>query len=258
LQIFPIASSSDGNSTFIRTASASILVDCGVSLKLLLDALGKDQLMSLDAIFITHEHYDHIKGLDTLARKFDLPVYINQLSYEAKSYQFRNIDNHVLERGVAVSINDLTVVPFDVEHDTVNTFGFTMTEENGPLLCYFTDTGLISEYNKSLMTQADVLLIECNYNEDMLLKYPDYPDDLKGRIADYHLSNRQSLDALEEIGVESFGTIIPAHLSPRTNSPEQLIIELTERFPDDIDKFAIAPLSSPIRVEKRCFNSLES
>ncbi len=231
-------------------------MDCGISLKQLRRALGKDQLESLDAVFITHEHYDHIKGLDMLAKRCELPVYINELSFRVRAHQFTNVDKRALDIDVSVRINDLTVTPFDVKHDTINSFGFTITEDDGPVLCYFTDSGTISSDNKSLMAQADILFIECNYNDDMLIKYPDYPDFLKTRIKEYHLSNRQTLDALEEIGLDNLEIVIPAHLSPRTNSPEQLTKELTKRFPSDIEKFAIAPLNSPLEAEKRCFNSI--
>ena len=231
-------------------------MDCGISLKQLRKALGKDQLKSLDAVFITHEHYDHIKGLDALGKRYELPVYINELSFRVRAHQFTNVDNRALDLDVSVRINDLTVIPFDIKHDTINSFGFTIIEDDGPVLCYFTDSGTISSDNKSLMAQADILFIECNYNDNMLRKYPGYPDFLKARIKEYHLSNRQTLDALEEIGLDNLEIVIPAHLSPRTNSPEQLTKELTKRFPSDFEKFTIAPLNSPLEAEKRCFNSI--
>jgi phosphoribosyl 1,2-cyclic phosphodiesterase len=249
LEIFPIVSSSDGNCTYISAGSTSILIDCGIGIRQLRKALGRDRLQELEAVFVTHEHHDHIKGLDALARSCNIPVFINQLSYRAKVHQLMSIDFHQLDKGVETCIGALTLTPFQVSHDTINTFGFTIAEKNGPRLCYFTDAGSINRRHKALMKRADILFIECNYNEDMLVAFPDYPNHLKMRIRETHLSNRQALDALEEIGLDSFLKIIPAHLSPRTNSPDQLTRELRERFPDDLDKFAIAPLAKPLAAK---------
>ncbi len=250
MQIFPIVSSSDGNCTFIKTASVSILIDCGISLKQLRKSIGRDRLNDLDAIFITHEHFDHIKGLDTLCKKLDLPVYINLHSLKAKANQLRNINYLSLKAGDEIRISDLTVIPFNVKHDTINTFGFSIIEDSGTNLCYLTDSGIISEENKLLIAEADVLLIEFNYDEDLFRDYTGYSDNLKERIVEHHLSNRQTIDALEEIGVDTFDLIIPAHLSPRTNSPELLTAELTNHFPDSMYKFAIAPFQQPLDTEE--------
>jgi len=250
LQIFPIASSSDGNCTLVKTSTTSILIDCGISYKQLKSLLSKEQLKSLDAVFVTHEHSDHIKGLDMLGKRFNIPVYINKKSFTARAHQFSNIDNRSLEAESEIQIEDLTITPFEVQHDTVNTFGFNITKEKGKVFCFITDTGNITKQNKSRMAEADVLLIECNYDEEMLHKYPGYPNYLKTRIAEFHLSNQQALDKLEEIGVETFDMIIPAHLSPRTNNPQLLWAELSKRFPGMIDKFIMAPQTGPIRFRK--------
>ena len=256
MQVFPIVSSSDGNCTFIKTESASLLIDCGISYRQLSKTIGRSQISSLDAVFITHEHFDHIKGLDTLARKEELPVYINPGSYMARTDHFRNIDNRVLIEASEITIGDLTVTPFNVVHDSLNTFGFNLRETNGPILCFLTDTGFISDEMKSHIAGADILLIECNYNEEMLRDFPEYPDLLKSRIAETHLSNRQTLDALEENDLTGFERIIMAHLSPRTNSPQQLSAEIFDRFPAQAEKFMIAPLKEPIVLERQSIEVL--
>lgn len=219
-------------------------------MKLLSKSIGHDQINKLDAVFVTHEHHDHIKGLNKLVAKFDLPVYINQASLRAKAHQLRNVSHSLIAEDSRIQINDLTVVPFSVKHDTDNTFGFRISEKNGSTLCYLTDSGIISEDNMLIMDQADVLMIEFNYSTDMLWEYPDYPDYLKERISEYHLSNRQAIDALDKIGIDTFDLIIPAHLSPRTNSPEQVTTELTECFPNSMHRFAIAPFNQPLDIER--------
>jgi len=249
LEIFPIVSSSDGNCTYISAGSTSILVDCGIGIRQLRKALGRDRLRELDAVFVTHEHHDHIKGLDAVAKSCNIPVFINHLSYRAKVHQLMNIDFRQLEKGIEIRVGDLTVAPFEVKHDTINTFGFNIEERNGPRLCYLTDAGSINRRHKAHMKRADILFIECNYNEELLVAFPDYPNHLKVRIRETHLSNRQALDAIEEVGLDSFLKVIPAHLSPRTNSPDQLTSELAERFSGDLDKFAIAPLAEPLSAE---------
>ncbi len=246
MQIFPIVSSSDGNCTYIKTEAASILIDCGITLKALHKALGRETVAALDAVFVTHEHHDHISGLGSLGRRYNHPIYINHNSFAARAGQLWDINKQPLEAENEICIRDLVVTPFELKHDTSNNFGFMIKEEEGSMLCYLTDTGVISDRNKSLMSMADALLIECNYNEHMLRQFPDYSDELKSRIMEFHLSNRQTLDALEEIGVDSFEAIILAHLSPRTNSPQQLTEEFTERFPAWVHKFGIAPCPEPV------------
>jgi len=259
LQIFPIVSSSDGNCTFIKTASTSILIDCGISMRLLRKILGSEQLNELDAVFITHEHFDHIKGLDTLSKKLDVPVYMNHGSFLIKAHQLRNTHPLALEAGMQICINDLTVTPFNVEHDTVNTFGFRIDEINVTSLCYLTDCGRITDEHLIYLAESDVAMIEFNYNEEMLSIYPNYDHFLKARIESTHLSNRETLDAIEQLGVDNFDLIIPTHLSPRTNSPAQLREDILDRFPDSIRRFSIAPFGEAYNTERlRAFRQRES
>lgn len=250
MKIFPIASSSDGNCTFIKTDSASILIDCGLSFKQLRRIIGSEQLNGLDAVFITHEHSDHIKGLDTLSKKLDIPVYMNHSSYLVRAHQLRNTHPLLLEAGMQIQINDIIVSPFEVEHDTVSAFGFRIEEIDIINLCYLTDCGRLTEEHLVYLSESDVAMIEFNYNEDMLASFPDYDDYLKARIEGTHLSNSETLDAIEHLGIENFDLIIPAHLSPRTNSPKQLISEIRDRFPDSISRFFIAPFGESFNIDR--------
>ena len=250
MKIFPIASSSDGNCTFIKTGSASILIDCGLSLRQLKRVIGSEQLNGLDAVFITHEHSDHIKGLDTLSKKLDVPVYMNHSSYLVRAHQLRNTHPLSLEAGMQIQINDIIISPFEVEHDTVSTFGFRIEEIGSINLCYLTDCGRLTEEHLALLYESDVAMIEFNYNEGMLASFPDYDDFLKARIAGTHLSNSETLDAIEQLGIENFDMIIPAHLSPRTNSPRQLISEISDRFPDSLSRFFIAPFGEAFNIDR--------
>ncbi|MCF7811925.1 MBL fold metallo-hydrolase [bacterium] len=250
MKIFPIASSSDGNCTFIKTGSASILIDCGLSLRQLRRIIGSEQLNELDAVFITHEHSDHIKGLDTLSKKLDIPVYMNHSSYMVRAHQLSNTHPLALEAGMQIQINDLKISPFEVEHDTVNTFGFMIEEIDSINLCYLTDCGRLTEEHLDYLCESDVAMIEFNYNEEMLASFPDYDDFLKARITETHLSNSETLNAIEQLGIENFDMIIPAHLSPRTNSPKQLISEISDRFPASLGRFFIAPFGETFNIDR--------
>lgn len=249
MEILPIASSSDGNCTWISTGRTAVLIDCGVPLKVLRARLGDEKLRSLDAVFITHEHYDHIKCLGTIGRRYaGLPVYINSRSYSIRNGSLKGILRRPLEKDVPVPVGCLTLTPIELEHDSKNIFGFNIRQVDGGNLCYLTDTGHVNGEISEILKDSDNLFIESNYDELLLTEYSGYPNYLKERIRSFHMGNRQTLNLIDEIGIESFENIILAHLSPRTNSPVHVRRLYKERFPEHVDRFRIAPLDEPLEL----------
>jgi len=247
MDIFPIASSSEGNVTWIKTTQTSILIDCGVTLKKVGSTIGD---ASLDAIFLTHEHSDHIKGAGPVARKYHIPVYIHQYSYTSKQRLFNDCDINYLNPSIPVIIGDLTITPFSTKHDCMYSFGFVIEEKDGPILCYLTDTGMVTKLMMEKIKKCDTFFIEADYDEEELAKYAGYPDELKERIASNvgHLSNQQTIELLKTLDIDKIKKIIIGHLSPRTNSPATINKLLVKNFPDYLDKFELAPLTKAITI----------
>jgi len=219
------------------------MIDCGVSLRAITSKVGYDALKSLGALFITHEHTDHIQGIPILLRRIpDLPVYVHEESWRAKRSHFAGANRRPLKPGSVVSVGSLQVAPFETHHDAMSSHGFFITDEQSGLnLCYIADTGHICDEIKEHVAKADILFIECDYDEQLLHTYSGYSPLLKERISGHHghLSNQQALDLLEEIGVERFQRVIFAHLSPRTNSPDVLMKAVYKRFGVS-DRFEVA------------------
>lgn len=250
MEVIPIASSSDGNATLVRSNGSSLLIDCGVSLRRITATVGHNTVKALGALFITHEHADHIAGTPMLLKKNPhLPVYIHDASFHVKRAHFSGANRKPLKAGVPVEVGGLTVTPFKTHHDAFSSHGFFVRDDETDLsLCYIADTGHICSAIKAHASDADILFIECDYDERLLAKYDGYSLALKERIAgvDGHLSNQQALDLIEEVGVERFRRVIFAHLSPRTNSPQTLMQAAKDRF-GSIEKFEVAG-EGPIRL----------
>ena len=217
----------------------------------MIKTLGKEAVSALDAVFITHEHTDHVRGLGTLGRRYpELPVHMHKKSYKRRSACLYGVRQVNLRASKPVEIKDICVFPFRTIHDTANAFGFYIEEEDGPRLTYLTDTGDFDDVALRFIDKADALLIEGNYDDQGLNDYTEYSQHHKERIRESHLSNQQTLDMIDEIGVENFSSIIMAHLSPRTNKPEWVAAGFEDRFPGDLDKLHIAPLDLPLRLER--------
>ena len=231
-----IASGSRGNALLVQSARACILLDCGISFRQLvagLDRLGLS-LADLQAVFITHEHGDHIKGVRALCRKSDLPVYMTRGTAAAADYlslpQLRCLDGFA-----AVSIGDLCVQPVVVPHDAREPCQFVVTEKNSAgdkSLGVLTDLGSYTPHVAAAYRNCDALELEFNHDVALLQGGP-YPPSLKQRVlGDWgHLSNRQAGDLLMQFDRDKLQWLVVAHISQQNNSQAQVEAVLQQVFP---------------------------
>ena len=222
----PIASGSSGNSIYIGTDNANILIDAGISGKRIEEALHGLNVnpKNLDAVFVTHEHKDHIQSVGVLSRKYDIPIYATKktLEYMENKNMLSNIhfNNKItLDSNQKYTVGDITVSPFDVPHDALEPVGYNVWVDDYKIST-LTDIGHITDNIKEKVSGSDVLLLESNYDMDMLLK-GSYPYFLKQRIlGDFgHLSNESAGEFLNEIICEKLKYVFLGHLSRENNKP---------------------------------------
>lgn len=217
-----LASGSSGNSLFVETDKQKFLVDAGLSGKKmceLLDQVGCDP-KSLDGIFVTHEHSDHIKGVGILARKYKLPIYANRKTWNAMEPLIGDIPTEQkfhIEREEVKLFGDLEVETFGVSHDAAEPM-FYIFHHAGKKLVIATDMGYVSERIKGTIKDADVFIFESNHDLNML-RMGRYPWNVKRRILSDvgHVSNEDAAYALADVIGEKTSKIYLAHLSQDNN-----------------------------------------
>lgn len=225
-----LASGSRGNSTVLSSERASILVDAGLSCKETLKrmkAAGEDP-QKLKAIVISHEHQDHVSGLQVLARKLKVPVYVTEATYQSWRRATKDADGKParLERlehfhaGRSFCVGDITVSTFTTSHDAVDPCGFTFRAE-GVKFGIVTDLGYLSANVKDALRGCDGLMIESNHDLEMLRTGP-YPWMVKQRIMNKkgHLSNTALAEFFSRDYDAQAAFLVLAHLSEHNNHPE--------------------------------------
>ena len=217
-----LASGSTGNAIYIETDNVRLLVDAGLSGKQMTSLLRQIgvQPESLDAVLLTHEHMDHVKGLGVMARRFQLPIYTNEATWQALPKSVGDIDEsqkHILATGTSMAIADLEVETFGTSHDAAEPMGFCLYHKRGKL-SIMTDLGYVSDKIKAQVRESDVLICEANHDIEML-RMGRYPWNVKRRILSDvgHLSNEEAGDALLDILDSRCQDVYLAHLSRDNN-----------------------------------------
>ena len=224
MRFCPLCSGSSGNATYIEAGETRLLVDAGLSAKritALLEEIGVSPAQ-LDAVLITHEHTDHVSGVDVLCRRHDLPVYANAACFMALRERLAKIPagrRFVFEPDHDFFIGQVCIFPFTTYHDAAHPVGFTFTWQ-GKKCAVCTDIGHVDGRVLEALERASVLLLECNHDVDMLMA-GQYPYMLKQRILSGHghLCNEDCGHALVRLYAAGVKHAILGHLSRENNYP---------------------------------------
>lgn len=227
-----LMSGSKGNCILVSGKNTHILVDMGCSTRYLKNALAafKLSLDDISGIFITHEHSDHIKGMATLLKNYQVPVFTSTLTWNEmpfKSEVFKYKQN-ILSSGL--EIGNLGIDVFKLSHDAVDPLGISISDGRYKLTVA-TDTGTPTPPLMEALKDSHGLIIEANYN-DNLLALGHYPPFLKSRIRGRlgHLSNIQCAACLNAVINQKTRAVLLAHLSENNNSPQTALREVGENL----------------------------
>jgi phosphoribosyl 1,2-cyclic phosphodiesterase len=226
IKFCPLASGSNGNSIYIGTENTNILIDAGESGKKIIACMNAVKLdgNKLDALFVTHEHSDHIKGIGILSRKFDIPIYATERTWAIMDKKgsigtVSKQNRKEVYKEEKIIINDLIIKPFSIPHDAVDAIAYTIKTQSYKL-AVATDLGHASDVVKRNLLNSDVLLIDCNHDVEML-ENGVYPRSLKNRVSgNYgHLSNVDTANLILSIKNSRLKHVFLAHISGENNMP---------------------------------------
>lgn len=224
MELCSIASGSSGNCIYVGTDTASVLVDAGISGKRVEKGLNSinHTMADVDAVFVTHEHSDHIKGLGVLARKYGIPVYASAGTKEAMLGQcmLGKVDEtlfHSVPVDESFSVGDLDILPFRVSHDAAEPVAYRFYH-GAKSAAVATDLGFYDDYIIEHLKNLDAVLVESNHDINML-QVGSYPYYLKQRILGRrgHLSNENAGRLLGEILNDKMKAVMLGHLSKENN-----------------------------------------
>lgn len=215
-------SGSNGNCYYIGNEQEAVLVDAGLSCRETEKRMRQSGLdiNRVKAIFISHEHGDHISGLEVLSARYELPVYITGETLRSGKLRLKESLIHSFDPFTPLNIGKLQVIPFPKEHDAADPYSFVVSG-NGINIGVFTDIGISCKNLVHHFSQCHAAFLEANYDE-LLLENGRYPKHLKERIrgGSGHLSNRQALEVFNSHRPSYMTHLFLAHLSKENNSPE--------------------------------------
>ncbi|MCQ2565441.1 MAG: MBL fold metallo-hydrolase [Clostridia bacterium] len=231
LALCSLASGSSGNSYVIYSDEGSLLIDAGISAKQICEGLSKLGLSAedLNAVLVTHEHSDHIKGLAVLSKKTKACLYGTEATLECIGDEVL-FQKHPIEAGESFMVADMEVRSFAVSHDAADPVGYSVSC-SGSVISVVTDTGVVNGKILETMAESDILVLESNHDES-ILRVGRYPWFLKQRILGEkgHLSNDSAAKALAAVlkrerneGRLGKRQVLLAHLSKENNFPEMAL-----------------------------------
>ena len=227
ITLHTLASGSEGNCLLVSSGATHLLLDAGISCRRINTALGKLglSLSDMSAVLITHDHSDHICGLDTMSRRWQIPVYASPATARQLSYRIAGMEpllRHV-SCGAPFPIGDFTVTAFPTSHDGHG--GVDYRFDCGiASVGAITDTGYVTEEARHTLAGVELLVLESNHDVELLRSGP-YPYSLKARIlSDHgHLSNDAAAAFAAELARSGTRQIVLAHLSRENNTPQRAL-----------------------------------
>lgn len=217
-----LASGSTGNAMIVENDRVRLLVDAGLSARKIEQLMSERQTscQEVDAILVTHEHSDHIKGLGPVARRYNLPIYANEKTWSQLDRMIGDIDEEqrvVLPTGDTYDFDTLRVESYPISHDAADPVGYCFYDGEQKL-SLVTDLGYLSPKVKEKVADSDVLILEANHDIEML-RVGSYPWNVKRRILGDtgHLSNQAAGEALGELITKKTKRVYLAHLSREHN-----------------------------------------
>lgn len=234
MKICLLASGSKGNSILVESGKTRLLIDAGLSARELRKRLDSVDVEaeSLDALLITHEHGDHVRGLGPLVRQLDLPVYLQtDLARKLPDVGKPDCVQEFVD-GEEFTIKDLTIRPFAITHDCLAPVGFTLDGELGKV-GVATDLGIVTRLVTECLQDCRALVLETNHDEELLRDGP-YPWKLKQRVRSNHghLSNNAAGNLLQSLLWNGLETVFLGHLSETNNRPDlavEVVREVLEK-----------------------------
>lgn len=225
LKFATIASSSKGNCIYIGSENTNILIDAGLSGKKIECGLAELELKGsdIDAIFVTHEHMDHVAGVGVMSRRYNIPVYATEGTWSGMPLGVgrfkRNMDRLIYADEIC-SFNDLCIKPFNIPHDARQPVGYSVWDGKNKITIA-TDIGHITDTIVENIADSSLILLESNHDVQML-RSGAYPISLKQRIlGDYgHLSNENAGKFLSRLSYDRLKYVFLGHLSQDNNTPK--------------------------------------
>jgi phosphoribosyl 1,2-cyclic phosphodiesterase len=233
LRVVFLGSGSGGNAVAVCDGSTTLLIDCGFSAR---EVARRMALADLDAdsvttILLTHEHSDHLRGVEVFARRHGCSVHATRGTRMVAGLDHLDSEVRTLIAGEELRVGSLTVLPFRTSHDAADPVGYRIQTEGGERFGLATDTGVLTPESAEALSQVDLLGLESNHDLGMLENGP-YPSFLKRRIrsAQGHLSNPDAADALEALASTRLRRVFALHRSDTNNTPSLARRTLTARL----------------------------
>lgn len=219
-EVSVLASGSSGNCFYIGTDKGDILIDAGISCKQIsqrLEQIGKS-MDNIKGIFVTHEHVDHISGIEVLSRRYNVPIFINRGTLGNSYLDMGNIQ--LIKRNDEIDFNGLKISSFSKCHDAADPVSY-LIKNGSKKISVITDIGCCCENVIESVKESDLIILESNHDLNMLKNGP-YPYFLKKKISSTkgHLSNYESALLVLEFGNKRLQHVLLSHLSLNNNTPE--------------------------------------
>lgn len=242
-----LGSGSQGNSLVIEVVRTRLLLDCGFTLKEVIARLSRLGLHPdmLDGIVITHEHGDHISGVEQLARRFNVPVWLTYGTMRGAKRTFSMLPRiNIIDSHQRFSIGDIEIEPYPVPHDAHEPTQFIFSD-GAFRLGVLTDTGCSTTHIETVLSRCHALVLECNHDAQLLAS-SNYPQSLKQRIGGRlgHLENTISAKLLANLDCSLLQHLIAAHLSKINNTPILAQSALSSTINCDLDWIGVADQST--------------